>query len=162
MASLGKESMEAWYGLLPADVASCMDRPGNDGQAEADAIAAAMPAIKDGSALLQYVSGNVESFIAIGRARRIRILAWLAAGDYPDKMKALKSLSDTDTSGGADGGAGGAQKVAPYFKEDIRAFVESLGPRAARGIVDAATLAAVTGAGYEVAGELEMRSGGSI
>ena len=161
MQALAKDSMEAWFGLLPDDVASCMEKPGPEGQAEADAIAAALPGLGNGAELVGYVSSNPQPFIEIGRARRIRILAWLAAGDYPDKAAALQALAGEDGSG-EGGSAAGTEKVAPYFKEDIRAFVEALGPRAARGIVDAATLAAVTGAGFEVAGELEMRSGGSI
>lgn len=161
MEALTYEAMEAWYGLLPDDVASCMEKPGREGQAEADAIAAALPGVGNGADLVSYVARNQDSFIAIGRARRIRILAWLAAGDYPDKVEALQALSGEEGSG-EGGSSAGTEKVAPYFKEDIRALVAALGPRAARGIVDAATLAAVAGAGYEVAGELEMRSGGSI
>jgi len=160
MQALARDSMEAWFGLLPDDVASCMEKPGQDGQAEADAIAAGLLSVGSGSDLVTYVAGNQDSFIAIGRARRIRILAWLAAGQYPDKVAALQALSGEEGAG-EGGSAAGTDKVAPYFKEDIRALVEALGPRAARGIVDAATLAAVAGAGYEVAGELDMRSGGS-
>ena len=52
--------------------------------------------------------------------------------------------------------------MAPYFREDVRALVEALGPRAARGFAIRANLAAVAGAGFEVAGELEMKSGGGI
>lgn len=162
MASLGRESMEAWYGKLPDDIASCMEKPGAEGQVEADAITSALPSLGGGTAVLEYVSGNDESFVTIGRARRIRFLAWLAARDYPDKVKAIQALTDAESSSGEGGSGGGVQKVAPFFKEDIRALVQALGARAARRIVDADTLAAVTGAGYEVAGELEMRSGGSI
>lgn len=157
MVGLGKDSMEAWFGLLPEDVASCMERPGEEGQAEAEKVEAALRSITNSSALVEFISGNEDAFISMGRARRIRFLAWLAAGDYPDKVKAIMHLSDTESTGD---GAGGAGKIAPYFKEDIRALVEALGPRKSRAIVDAATLAVITGAGLDVAGELEMRSGG--
>lgn len=157
--------MDAWFGLLPADVASCMDAAEiAGGEAEAARIDAALPALGSGAEVLAYVADNQDSFLSIGRPGRLRFLAWLVAGGYPDRETAMLALSGSDAGGddGSGGSAGGVGKVAPYFKEDIRALVEAIGPRAARRIVDGGTLAAVTGAAYEVAGELEMRSGGGL
>lgn len=161
MAKLDKDSMSAWFGLLPPDVASCMEISElSQGESEARSIAMALPGFKNGGELLGYVSEFPDSFKSIGRARRLRLLAWLVAGKYPDKAKAMQALAETDE--GSEGSGGGVGKIAPYFKADIRALVEAVAPRAARRIVDGATLAAVTGAAYEVAGELEMRSGGGL
>jgi len=155
---LKKETLAAWHGLLPQDVASFMEKPSDEGQDAADRIATGIGTLKDGKAVINFVKENGDSFIEMGRTRRVRFLAWLAARDYPDKKEVLSAISDGE---GGGKGAGEAGVAAPYFLEDIRALVEALGPRAARLIVDAETLAAVKGAGYEVTSELEMRSGGS-
>jgi len=164
MTKLDKDSMSVWYGLLPADVASCIEISElGEGESEATAIVGAIKGFKNGEDVVGFVAQNPERFLTIGRARRLRFLAWLMAGNYPDKGMALQALANPDDEEqGSEGAAGGVGKVAPYFKEDILALVEALGPRAARRIVDVGTLAAVTGAAYEVAGELEMRSGGGL
>jgi len=158
MADLRKETIDAWFGRLPADVRSAMP----DGTAGEDpAGLAATEGLKGLSTpedILTYVAGNQDLFLGMGRARRVRFLAWLTKRTYPEKIGVLEVLTD----GGEDGGQGVMGKVAPVFLEDIRAIVEALGPRAARGIVDADTIAAVAGAGYELASEMDMRQGGAI
>lgn len=161
MAFLAKESVEAWYRLLPEDVASAMEPPGEREAEASEAVLSGIAAVATGRQAVALVEEKADSFVAMGRARRIRFLAWLAARDYPDVVEALDAITGDGTSESGAGG-GGAGKVAPYFREDVRALVEALGPRAARGFAIRANLAAVAGAGFEVAGELEMKSGGGI
>jgi len=158
MADLRKDTMEAWFERLPDDVRSALPDGTAGAEAAGLAVTEGLKGLKTPEEILSYVAVNQDSFMDMGRARRVRFLAWLAKRTYPEKIGVLDVLTDE----GGDGGQGVMGKVAPVFLEDIRAIVEALGPRAARGIVDADTIAAVAGAGYELASELEMRQGGAL
>lgn len=156
---LSKEELDSWFNLLPMDVASSMEKPRDEEQEAVDKIADKIKSITDGNSAVKVVKENPEVFIDMGRPRRIRFLAWISAKDYPDRDKVFTELF----SGEADeSGSGGNDKAGPYFKEDVRALVEALGPRAARLIVDAETVDMVKTASFEATNELEVRSGGSI
>lgn len=159
MSWLAKESMDKWFSLLPDDVTSCMDK-GDLTPTEFDNdIVRELESFSSGQELVEYVISKADIFADFGRPKRIRFLAWLASRDYPDIVNALHLLTDGENS---DSSSGGIDKVAPLFLEDARALIAALGPRAARSIVDATTLNIVKGAGFEVASELEMKSGGSL
>lgn len=157
MADLRKDSIEAWFGCLPDDVRSALP-DGTDGDVEAAmAVTEGLKGLSSPEDILSFVAFNQDSFLSMGRARRVRFLAWLAKRTYPEKIGVIDVL--TDENGDGQGVMG---KVAPVFLEDIRAIVEALGPRAAKGIVDADTIAVIAGAGYELKSEMDMRQGGAI
>lgn len=159
MSWLNKESMEKWFDLLPDDVASCMSKQDLKPTDRDNDIVRELEALKNGREILEYVLSKADIFADFGRPKRIRFLAWFAARDYPDVVRAIQLMTDEENAGGA---ADGSEKVAPLFMADIRALVESLGPRVAHSIVDASTLGIIRGAGFEVASEFEMKSGGGI
>jgi len=159
MSWLNKESMEKWFDLLPKDVASCMNRQDLHPREEDKKIVRDLETLKSGQEILGYVLSNADVFAEFGRPKRMRFLAWFAARDYPDVIRAIQLLTGEDSAGGA---VSGTEKVAPLFMSDIRALVEALGPRAAKIMVDGSTLGIVRGAGFEVASEFEMKSGGGL
>lgn len=158
MADLGTEAIGAWFEFLPADVRAAFPDAAAGGDASSAALVSGiMKPFARPEEVLAAVSANQDSFIALGRAARVRFLAWFARLTYPDHAEAFRLLVDGDSTGDA----GGVGKVAPVFMEDVRAIMASLGPRAARGIVDAETLGVVTGAGFEVVSDMDMRQGGA-
>jgi len=159
MADLMKDSIQAWLERLPEDVRSAIPDGAAGDEDAAKAVTEGIKGLATPEQVLEFVDGNGDSFVAMGRARRVRFLAWFASRTYPSRTESFVALTDGEAG---DGGQGGRGKVAPFFLEDVRALVEALGPRAARGIVDAAAIEAVAGAGYEVQSELEMRQGGAI
>lgn len=159
MSWLNKESMEKWFDLLPEDVASCMSKQDLKPTDQDNEIVRDLENLKNGQEILNYVLSKTSTFADFGRPKRIRFLAWMSARDYPDIVQAIQLLTEEGSTGGS---ADGTEKIAPLFMADIRALVEALGPRVAHSIVDASTLGIVKGAGFEVASEFEMKSGGGI
>lgn len=164
MDDLSKKGIESWIDLLPDDIRSIMGDPID---AATDAAAASFVAkIKDAKEpedVLDLVEANLDLFEGFGRARRIRFLAWFASRTYPDSMEPFRVLvEDARDDEDSSGGRSSVGKVSMILAEDMRALAAALGPRMARRIVTGGTLEAVTGAGYEVTTEMEMRQGGSV
>lgn len=163
MANLSKTGIESWLDRLPDDVKSIMTDV-IDEKMDSDAIAFAskLTKVADTEQVLELVEANVHLFEGFGRARRIRFLAWFASRSYPHSMEPFQSLFNGEETGDTGGERGAIEKVSMILAEDVRALAAALGPRAARQIVTGESLDAVTGAGYEVTSEMEMRQGGSV
>lgn len=170
MADLSKTGIESWLDRLPADVRSVME---GDIDAAPDPAAINFAAKMDEAAntpevveaqekMLELIEANGDLFEKLGRARRLRFLAWFVAKTYPDSSQPVRILIDGYDDEESQGGRGTIGKVSMILAEDLRALVAALGPRAAKLIVTEGTLEAVTGAGYEVTTEMEMRQGGSV
>lgn len=158
MTALEAEAIGAWLDRLPPDVRSAFPRGSEDvDPAAAARVAAGLAAAGGIESILSLVESIQDSFVSLGRAGRVRFLAWFASLTYPDRAEAFRVLLDE----GSEGDSGGFGKIAPVFLEDVRALMAALGPRAARGIVDGETLGAVAGAGFEVASDMDMPQGGA-
>jgi|HigsolmetaAR206D_1030411.scaffolds.fasta_scaffold00580_7 hypothetical protein len=158
MVNLDTAAVQAWFDRLPDDARSAMPDGVDGDETIAMAFVGAVGKARDAADVLAAVETHQDSLARMGRARRIRFLAWFAARAYPQDTKAFDILTGKD-SGDDDGSLGIA---APIFRQDIEALVMALGPRAARQIVGPESLGLVAGAGYEVASELEMKQGGAI
>jgi hypothetical protein len=160
MQLLSKEALEAWRATLPDDVLTCIDAIDDSGQDAADFISKFLPDLKNLDDFSGLVSANREKFMEMGRARRIRFLAWCTAKFHSDKDERLRLISKiTETGSSEEEGGSGAQNVGILFLEDIKAFAAAMGPRAAALIVDENTLSTVAGVGLEMASDMEMRGG---
>lgn len=160
MQFLSKENLLQWKEKLPDDVLRCLDEITDEGQQAADELSASFASLQTTDDFFDFINSNQEKFIEIGRTRRLRFLAWCTARFYSDKIGREKLISAI-TEGGSDDGEGqaGRGKVAPYFLQDIKAFAEAIGPRAAGFIVDENTLSTIAGVGFEIASDLDMRGG---
>ncbi|TLX16901.1 hypothetical protein [Rhizobium sp. MHM7A] len=160
MQLLSKEALEAWRATLPDDVLTCIETIDDSGQEAADFISKFLPDLKNSDDFSGLVSANREKFMEMGRARRIRFLAWCAAKFHSDKDERLRLISKiTETGSSEEGSGSGNQSVGILFLEDIKAFAAAMGPRAAALIVDENTLSTVAGVGLEMASDMELRGG---
>ncbi|MBY3433165.1 hypothetical protein HFN89_03080 [Rhizobium laguerreae] len=162
MDFLNKDRLAKWRTVQPRDVAAVTEDPVSVDQTFVELVAKRLPTFKTAEAALAFAGERAEDFKNLGRAGRLRFLAWVLSQKYSDIgafMGALVSdkLPGEEEEGGAVEGGDGRDKIAPFFYSDILAFAEALGPRIAAQIVDAQTLDAVAGASLEVASEFEMK-----
>lgn len=158
MADLSLNAMAAWLDRLPDDIRSAVGdvAAGDDDRlAELSAVLSAAPADR----LSVIVSERADDFMAMGRARRLRFLAWVARRTYPESGLLFRALAEDDDEGGQ---SGGRSKIAPYFLEDVKALVNVLGPRVAMQVVNGDNLGAVVRSSYELQSESEFRQGGAL
>jgi hypothetical protein len=158
MQFLSKENITQWKEKLPDDVLACLDDSLDEGEGEAAEIIAAMQNLKTADEFAEYILGNQDKFIVIGRTRRIRFLAWCTRRFHSDKIgreRLVSAITDSSSDEG-DGDNGGREKVAPLFLSDIQAFAQAIAARAAGLIVDESTLSTIAGVGFEIASDLEL------
>ena len=155
MSLMTLDHIKAWAAMLPPDFAAEIGAPPGESGDYLSAISSALPSLKDSRSVLAFVAGNEDAFVGIGRAGRIRFLAWYRSQGHADSAMAIESLTESEGDGGS-----GTSKVAPYFKSDMEAIAAALGRRMARGMVDTYTLDVIAGASYEAVAAMEMRGGG--
>jgi hypothetical protein len=155
MSLLTLEKLKSWSALLPPEFAAEVGDPDPESAPHLAAISEALPGLKDSDSVTAFVAANEDAFIGIGRAGRIRFLAWCRGVGHADGGALIERLTEGDGDEGK-----GTGKVAPYFKSDLEAIAAALGKRMARGMVDAFTLDVIAGASYDVVGALDMRGGG--
>jgi hypothetical protein len=148
------EQLKAWADLLPADYAAEIGDPDPSAAPHLAVISAALPALKDSDSVLAFVSSNEDAFIGVGRAGRVRFLAWYMSLGLPERSAVMDRFSEGEEEGGR-----GTTKVAPYFKSDMEAIAATLGRRVAHGMVDTYTLEMITGASREAVEVIELRGG---
>ena len=164
MDILKKERLEKWKSVHPSDISSVMELNPVENTEFTALVAAKIPEFKSAANVLEFVESNGKEFEELGRAGRLRFLAWVLAqkyNDIRDFMIALKSGNNKEDGSEEDEGekssGEGVKGAAPFFYSDLIAFAEALGPRFAAQIVDAQTLDIVTGASLEVANDMEMK-----
>lgn len=161
MSWFTKEALVAWRNNIPDDIVVCIDDITDEGQAAADFIAKLLPNIKTSDDYVSVVRDNQEKFIEMGRARRLRFLAWCNARLYREKENRIKvNIALTEVGSGDEEGSAGNGGAGPYFLEDIKAFAEAIGPRAAAIIVDENTLKTIAGVGMQMENDRKMNGGG--
>lgn len=158
MIDLKKESMEAWWKLLPSDFKKqvSLEDPGNEGRLVAISERLAKCSYEE---VVEILETDADLFIEMGRARRIRFLAWMASRTYPDSGALFRSLTSESED---EGDQEGARKIAPYFKEDIMAIVQAIGPRAAKMIMNQDNLNQVVQASYEIQSRMQPTKEGGL
>lgn len=162
MDFLSRDRLVKWRAVQPRDVAAVTEDPVAVDEAFVQTVSQRLPTLHTALAALDFAGEHADDFIKIGRAGRLRFLAWVQKKNFPDGklfMDALTSdsLPGEDDDGGEVVGGDGRDKIAPVFYSDILAFAEALGPRIAAQIVDAQTLDAVAGASLDVVSEFEMK-----
>jgi hypothetical protein len=158
MDFLRKERLEKWRSILPTDVGSAIEAPSSTDPVFVELVAKAIPGFKSATEVMGFVEQNAEAFTTLGRAGRLRFLAWVRARNYNDFDNFMSALTTAnEVEGDASGTGGGIERVAPFFYSDLLALAEALGPRIAAGLVDAETLDVVAGASLEVATDYELK-----
>jgi hypothetical protein len=162
MDFLRKDRLEKWRAVQPRDVASATEDPVDTDPAFVELVAKRLPTFRTAVSVRDFVAGKAEEFVALGRAGRLRFLAWVLRQKYSDEDEFMIALISDRMAGDDEGDGGGAsgtglERVAPFFYSDLLAFAEAIGPRVAAQIVDVNTLEAVSGASLDVASEFEMK-----
>ena len=154
MPDLSSQSLAVWLAKLPDDVREALD---DASDAATDGRGALMTALSTATPLevpdlVRQHAGEVHGF---GRARRVRMMAWMA-NKAQDPGPIFTRLTADDTT---DGEAGSGN-VGILFLEDIKALAAAIAPRIARRMTSEATMEAVIQSAFTLEGEVELRQGG--
>ena len=159
MPDYSDEGMKAWRSVLPPDIDGCL---GSEGSIGSGALVRSLQATRpeDVPSILPL---HVDDLTAFGRARRLRMMAWVLNkvrnDDDEEGGEATRVLADL--IGEDDQGNGGSRGEATrVLYEDYLAFETSLGPRKVRAIVNADNMDAVMGAVYDAREDVMNRMGG--
>ena len=124
---LGATEMEAWHGRMPPDVRAAIPEDFRDGADEYGALSERIAAAKVEDAH-RIVASEADLFRRMGRARRLRFLAWAAKRSTPDRPSAWARLfeKDSESEGGGEGTATGVDDIVDLFIDDIRCLKDPL------------------------------------
>lgn len=124
---LGTTEMEAWHGRMPPDVRAAIPEDFRDGADDYGALSERIAAAKVEDAH-RIVASEADLFRRMGRARRLRFLAWAAKRSTPDRPSAWARLfeKDSDGEGGGEGTATGVDDIVDLFIDDIRCLKDPL------------------------------------
>lgn len=119
--------MEAWHGRMPPDVRAAIPEDFRDGADEYGALSERIAAAKVEDAH-RIVASEADLFRRMGRARRLRFLAWAAKRSTPDRPSAWARLfeKDSESEGGGEGTATGVDDIVDLFIDDIRCLKDPL------------------------------------
>lgn len=148
---LGIKEMEAWHGRMPPDVRAAIPEDFREGTDDYGALSERITTAKVEDAH-RIVASEADLFRRMGRARRLRFLAWAAKRSTPDRPSAWARLFEKDAGDGtAEGGeAGGVGDVVDLFVDDIRCLSGPLADRVIARISDGENVRIVASAAQEV------------
>jgi hypothetical protein len=152
---LSEHATRAWVAALPDDVRDTLARSDRDPdemsapRGFADAIASLGP--DDAWRLPEIIREHPEAAKSLGRARRMRLVAWASSVTYPDSARLLQELTGEDDDGSEQAGSVGESGI--LFLEDIRAYAEALGARVARLLASATNIEAVMQSAFTLESE---------
>lgn len=156
MPDLSERSIAAWMRNLPADVLSAVRVEGEEASEGSGGLVAALADAAPWQ-VPDVVRQHAQDARAFGRARRLRLMAWVAKQTYPDSGGIFRRLTGEDQDEGA---VGGEADVGVLFLEDIKAYVEAIAPRLARRMASEATMESVVQAAFTLESDMAFRQGG--
>lgn len=154
--------VRAWLGKLPRDYRAVFgeDIPPIDENSLADLSEQLGKSSTRGYAAI--VRGHGPLVAAMGRPRRVRLLAWLTQMCWPDADKTLRALSDATSAEGGSGSAGGRSKVAPLFLSDLELVAGVNQRRQVRAFANRRTVESVDVGVHDFADAFGPQSQGAI
>ena len=157
MPDLSERSLSAWLAKLPEDLRLAISSDGEVASIGSGDLLASLNSVTplEVPALVRLHSADTRSF---GRARRIRLMAWMAK-EAGEPAPVFARLTEDET-GDAEGSTGGHADIGILFLEDIKALANALGPRIARRMASNATMAAVIQSAFNLESDVEFRQGG--
>ena len=147
---LGIKEMEAWHGDMPPDVRAAIPEDFREGADEYGALSERISGTKVEDAY-RIVASEADLFRRMGRARRLRFLAWAAKRSMPDRPSAWARLFEKDAqSEGGEAGGSGVGDVVDMFVDDIRCLSAPLATLVIARIADGENVRVVASAAQEV------------
>lgn len=163
---LNAESLTAWSSRLPDDVLGAIAAEGMvpPGGAEPGGLLLDLEGATPGQ-VPDIVRRHPEATQALGRAGRIRLMAWITTDPNPGtvlrRLVGDDAVAAAEAEGGEESGEAGRDAVGILFLEDIRALAEHVvGPRVARRMLDGTSLGLATDAAQTLEGEMTLGRGG--
>lgn len=151
--------------MLPEDVRSVVP---DDASPDADGLVDAISEDLAGAAprrMAGIIRQHQDAIATLGRARRIRLLAWIANRSWPDAQSVVGQITDEggDASGESGGeGKSGPSKVASLFRADIKAYARICTARMVRSASDLKAIDAVRNGIKEYEVNMDMRRTGGM
>lgn len=160
MLDLSEHAMAAWAAKLPDDVRAVISG-GDEASPEGSGGLRAALASAPPSAVPGIVRGDADGARALGRAGRLRLMAWMAASEERPGAVFSRLVGEGEGEGEDSEGAPGGDPVGILFLEDLKAIAEAVvGPRMSRRMVDDHTLGAVAEAAATLESDMAFRQGG--
>ncbi|ACS43365.1 hypothetical protein [Methylorubrum extorquens] len=143
---LGDKEMAHWFDTRPVFVRAAVTDDFREGTADYTALSEriATTRIEDAHKL---VASEADLFRGMGRARRLRFLAWAAQRSTPDRPSAWARLFEKSDEGEE---GSGANDVVDLFVDDIRAMQGPLAELTVRLIGDAENVRIVSRAAQDI------------
>ncbi len=142
---LSASHVRGWWGMLPRDFKAVFGDEVPGGQDEALRDLAQQMAAATTRGYPDVLWRNADLVVAMGRPRRVRLLAWIVGMCWPESDKVLGALTSAEAGEGESGGAAGRAKVAPLFRSDLEALVGPIINRGARAVADRGAVRSVEG-----------------
>lgn len=135
-----------WWGLLPRDLKSAFGDEVPPGREDEYRGFSEQMAAATKRSYADVIWGHADLVAAMGRPRRVRLLAWVVQRCWPESDKVVSLLTDVrEGDGEASGAAGGdgRGKIAPLFLSDLESLAGRVIDRGARAMADRGTVRAV-------------------
>lgn len=143
---LGDKEMAHWFDTRPDFVRTALTEDFRSGSVDYTALSEKIAATRIEDAR-RLVAAEADLFRGMGRARRLRFLAWAAQRSIPDRPSAWARIFEKDEDG--EEGAG-ANDVVDLFVDDIRAMQGPLAALTVRLIGDVENVRIVSRAAQDI------------
>lgn len=146
-------SMEFWLSKLPDDVRLALIAPDEQVSLSSSSLLSALET-SEAARIPEILQEHLEDAKKMGRARRVRLLAWIAC--QPDRAIIFRKIEEDEKSGG------GNQTAGIMLLEDIRALVTAMSNRIVKQVASEATIDTVLQAAAYIENDIEFRQGGVV
>lgn len=139
---LSASHIRGWWGMLPRDFKAAFGEDVPTGQDDSLRDLAQQMVASSTRGYPDVLWRNADLVAAMGRPRRIRMIAWIVGMCWPESEKVLSVLTAAGTGDAGDAGeagsgsTGGRGKIAPLFRSDLEALAGPIINRGARAVAD--------------------------
>ncbi|MFC4235994.1 hypothetical protein ACFOY8_12180 [Thalassospira xianhensis] len=150
-----EHTFSLWLQKLPEDIREAVLSDGGT-SSEGDGILVSV--LRDDvapSQIPELVREYPQDVRAFGRARRIRLMAWMAKKTYPDSHAVFRKLT-----GEEEDGSGSNSETGELFLEDIKIFAEVISKRQIQRMASENRLDAVVETAKTLENEITFSQGG--
>jgi hypothetical protein len=156
---LSSDHISKWRKLLPPNVLAVV---GDDATPEGDVLLGGVIAEMEAAAprrVLSVFDRHADAIVAMGRARRMRLMAWMDNRFMPDTNLARDLMRDFAEDDGDEGG-GGRAKIAPLFRAEYEALLAVVRPYIVQNAQSHETVGALHAGIVEFSRSSEMTASG--
>jgi hypothetical protein len=160
-------SSALWLSKLPGDVRTAFDSEasgGYDGDGSLEKLISELSGLTgegDVWRVPEVVQRNAAAVPAFGRARRLRLMGWMAKTTYPDTGELFRMLTgEAESNEGDEGSSAASGAVGVLFIEDIKAYIAALAGRYAENAISAPNVELAAQSAFILENEIAFTRGG--